>query len=799
MKFLRFSTCSLLLGLSAFPVFSFSADTEAKVSSIIEQFSTIEDRLHTLKTVTIDASHADSIYGVGKLTVWIDGESVVKVKNELNSDDTVNIQEAWISNQNLIFFFERLEWHGNQDGAVTINEYRYYFDDEKAVREMSRNDLRAAGQSLDVSDVAHQVSDDYDPDYAKSLYDERKTQTGEFLRTALAFSSHAGGTPDLKNWPYRVLLQTLSPNGQYALAWGLEGVSTPDWSRWETERYDYLTALGDPAYTLDLIMLSTGSSLGRMKIDFEPGGSAPYLWTKWSEDGRLFVGASDYRWATGTASLYQLNQGSVREVANLSGALSDLAIEALKQAEHPYAIDSTEAMGFIDLKHLGSDGSMEIGYAIESKFEGTRRNASIDFELQADLSTGDLKSLSSRVGDFTPLPTSWSKLKTFLAGKASGWLTHSPAVEDYLSLNTFIDDGILHLYNSFGGFFNQDLIEIITQRPLFTSGPHYPGGIMTDSRFEFGHYDPESIRTINQGMGNVLGPDFVDATRGLYNAEFSSMAKHFQEALHYWHANPQELERQKNAYLAHLKSETLPENYYLLEGDLARELMESYSSDWTEQTCYLTGLRFWVRRSCDGSYAQFASLLQEVIANYDRGYFAYRGIPTLRLPSGNEEGTPGITEAIMDESGAMGINQNTPFELAALQAKLPGMIVTYTDFYDEGGQYPAFQVAKGNTNALTLIRYDPGDPLAFEARSGNIRMRNGISTGDTFGSIFETQVPLGLFNGLETDVGAVMVEAPGSERITLMFEPPPGRQITDLNLKRADLNDFVLFEMRWMP
>lgn len=76
---------------------------------------------------------------------------------------------------------------------------------------------------------------------------------------------------------------------------------------------------------------------------------------------------------------------------------------------------------------------------------------------------------------------------------------------------------------------------------------------------------------------------------------------------------------------------------------------------------------------------------------------------------------------------------------------------------------------------------------------------NGVSTGDTFAHVFRNQHPLGLFNGLETDVGSVMVEAPGSERITLLFEPPPGTLIPDPELTISEMKDFILKEMRWMP
>lgn len=773
--------------------------TEAIVQSIVDQSNTIDSRLARMTKLEVDASHADSNYGLGTVSVWTEGGFVSKVRNEIHSQDSVNIQEAWLQNGEPIFFFDRSEWYGTQDGTVSLNEYRYYLHNQEVIREMGRSASRPKGGSLDLTGVADVVNDDFDPEYGRGLFDDRKLQTDEIIKTVQALTSQGGPSPDLLRWPYRVMLHTLSEGGRYAAAWGIESVPQPDWIRWETERYDYLTSIGDPALTLHLVDLTTGNSLGRIESEFEPGGSAPYFWMKWAPGDRFFLAGCDFRRATGSTSLYRVNGPQLVKTSDLYSDLSRFAMNALREADHPYAIDATDAMGFLDLKTLSPDGSISLTYAIESNFEGTRRNASVDLTVKANLATGETVLLSSLVAPFEPFPTSWQKFGATLAASANQWIQTPPAIVDYLGFETFIEDGVHHLYNLFGGFLNPDLVEVLIQRPLFVSGPHYPGGLVTTARFDFGRYDPEAIRAISNEMDRLLSPEIVSSTQGLYRAELGAMAKHFQEALQYWEANPEELERQKTVYLNHLKNETLPEFYYLLDGDLADQLMDSYSDNWDDRTCYLTALRFWLRRSCDGSYEEFASLLQKVVSTYDPAYFAYRGLPNLKLEAPTATSGGSLSDLIMDESGVLGVNHLTPFDFPTLQSRFSGFSVSQTEFFDPGGQYPAFLVQQGNKEVLTLIRYDSGDPLAFELRSWNMKLANGVATGDRFADVFAEQRPLGLFNGLETDIGAVMVEAPGSERITLMFQPAPGSILNDHTLTRSDLADFILTEMRWMP
>ncbi|MEM9015756.1 MAG: hypothetical protein AAGC68_01995 [Verrucomicrobiota bacterium] len=772
------------------------ADPEA-ITRIVDRFNAIENNIASMQHLTMDVTHTDSDYGLGVIEVWIEGDMVAKIRNESNRDGSRNIQEMWMEQNEVVFAYERSEWHGNQDGSVNINEYRTYVSAGQVIREMSRSDTRAAGQSLDLSNVSHQTSDIDDPEYGRSLFHDKRTQAGAIIKSAYAFSG-PNGVPDLLSWPYRVMLQTISPDGRSAFAWGIRGVTNPDWLAWEEKSYEYLDTLGDAPYELHLVNLADGYSIGTIEAEFEPGGR-PYFWTKWAEDSSIVVVGSDFRWSTASAAAYGIGNGGVVLAAELSERLSKLAFEVLEQNDHPYVIGNESAIGFIDVRSLSSGGEILIDYAVESKFEGQRRNAYLELQTQIDFNAGELNIISASLPDYDPVPTTWDKFAAMLSEKASGWLAAPPILEDFLQLQTFHEDGVFYLFNQFGAAIDPEIVEILTRRELFLSGPHYPGGIVTESRFEFGYYDPLTVQQVAHGFGSVLNPGLVGATQGLYDAKFRSLAHHFQEALHYWEQNPAELEHQKEVYLRHLQNETLPEFFYTLDGNLGERLMESYSADFTEQSCYLTALRFWMRRSIDGSYTGFADLLQKVISAYEPQYFSSRGLPDLLIESWDEERGEGMIEVVMEESGAMGVNHLTSFELNALREALPGLTVAPVEFYDQGGQHPAFAVELGEAEVLRLIRFDSGDPLAFEMRSNNIQLWNGISTGDRFGDVFRERLPLGFFNGLETDVGAVMVEAPGSERITLLFTPPDDYSGDFLESTRSEMADFVLYEMRWTP
>jgi hypothetical protein len=211
---------AILLLISAFSPEKSQAQIDQTITAIVDRFNHIEENLTSMKHIVADASHADSDALIGLIEVWLEDGNVAKVRNEHKSSDSATVQEFWLDGNLPAFVFERSEWYGNQDGSVNISEYRYYLNGGRVIREMSRSDIRQKGQDLDISGVAHQTNDDFDEDYGKSLYDDKDMQIEQILDVAQAFATRDSSSPDLLTLPYRLLLNTLSPDNRLAFAWG---------------------------------------------------------------------------------------------------------------------------------------------------------------------------------------------------------------------------------------------------------------------------------------------------------------------------------------------------------------------------------------------------------------------------------------------------------------------------------------------------------------------------------------------------------------------------------------------------
>lgn len=780
------------------------AQNEAIISQIVDQFSAIEDLLPQMQSIQVDGDHTESNYGVGKVTIWLDQQTgYAKSKNELQAGNSTEVQEMWMLGNDILFVFERSEWRSD-DGSVDVNEMRYYMHQGRVIREMTRRATFQRGQDLDISKVPHETVNDFELDYATAIYEGQQEKGMSIARVAKALGQRPPNAPSLLSLPFRMFVDTLSPDGQYAVAFTIDGVARPDWIQWEKDQFAYLEALGNPQVRTQLVSVWTGAVIGDLQGQFDADWRMG-MWAKWSPDGYSFVYGEDARWNTLYAGLYQVRGNTLSKVADVTQGLSKVAIEALKKVKHPYAIDTDEAHGFLNVRALSNQGRLEVEYRIESKFEGDRNNAYIDIIVDYNYGNGQPTVVAANLPEYVPVAATWQELLNKISGEAMAWLSGPPALEDYLQTDTVCENsGMVHLFNQFGKVLNPTAVEMIVGRPLYVSGPHFRGEINRFSQNEFGHYDPISIAMVNDAVSDALKtPALVQATQVLYNAKFRSTIYDYQEALRYWESNPAELERQKQGYLQRIANNTLPEGgYYLLENNLAEQLMNDYSTDYERQLGLLSALRFWLRRSCDGSYGEFANMTQKVIQTYDRVYFSSKGLPDLLIDTEGEETEDGIVEVVMDEDGPLGLNEKTPLNLASLQRQLSGFKVEPATISEEGEDYPIFKVMLGGEVVLAVSDFGTGDPQAFEARSPNIQMKSGISTGDTFERVFGRQYPLGLFVGLETDAGAVIADAPGSEHIRLFFRPdnPDTFQLSDpANPPIEELSNLVLVEMRWQP
>ena len=511
----------------------------------------------------------------------------------------------------------------------------------------------------------------------------------------------------------------------------------------------------------------------------------------------MLVFQQDANWFTSFVEMYWVDPNGLQKEADLVSALSRLAMNELDKVDHPYTIDSKDAMGFIEVKKVTSEIRLELGYRIASKFEGDRFNAFLDMVLDYQAADSSFLVASATMPEYTPRPSTWQAFADNVMQNAAQWLSDPPRVADYLRIDTIFDHGAIHLYNEFGGQFGPEAFELLTRRPLFVSGPHNAATIDKWNRFEFGHYDPVSVAMISEEFQRLAGdPAFVSRTQVLYNTKFLPTARHYQAALRYWHENSAELEKQKEAYLGRIADKTLPEYGYQLENDLAWTQAQQYSSDIDEQVYFSTAMKFWVRRAADGTYQQFFNLLQKGLQAYDMAYYEESGLP-LYLLDPVQPSTGGEVDLTMNEEGVLGLSDQTPLNLAGLRRRLPGLEVQQVTLTEEGDEYPAFKVLSRGQEVLVVSDYGTGDPQAFSAISRNMRLPSGIGTGDSFSTVYGRQYPLGLEVALETDINAVIAEAPGSEHIVFYFRPPPGAlgPRDPYSPPIEELSDFVLEEI----
>jgi len=589
----------------------------------------------------VDSSHFDSREGVFGIETWnYRGGPVGKVKVYLWDSDVDRDDGAYRSEE----FWLHL---GNPIATRNLSYYPGYSYEEEVIYENGRlisSLSRSAESELDqipVTSSATFVESDpemlSDQEWIVQMFDDSKSRAEKLLDTARTVQSLGGGTQPLLTRSYRIYLDDFSPDGKYALAWSIKGEAHPAWDRWETESWEYIYSLGEyPSMPISVISLETGAVIGQLNHDNGEDG-----WTEWARDESLFVYFRETSHVGPLESkVYRVSGDEVTMIIpDLPAAVGEIALKELEKAGHPYcakramvAPGDAGDQGVVDtwISSVSEEGVFSFETTFEDQMEEALGHASLRLDLKIDATTGQLQLVSSEVADFQRVPLSWDEAGQVISTSASSWITSPPAVEEYYRFETYPETGILGLYNDFGGVLSPDVIEIVMKRSIYQRDID---GLNLYSPDDFARYNPEAIAEINRELSHLLNPAAVLATRGLYEAKFKALAQDFNAALRYWEENPAELKRQGEVYLKHIKDGTLPDGYYLLDGDIANFLMEEHASEWETQLHYLTAIRFWMRRSIDGSKDEFASILQKTIRAFDSEYFAKSGFPDLIIES----------------------------------------------------------------------------------------------------------------------------------------------------------------------
>ncbi len=597
----------------------------------------IEQALPSMEWRRVDTSHMDSLDGIIGIEIWSFSDGApgkIKVhKRDLGSEEGSKSQisrEIWLNFGTPVAERELFLYPGS------AYEIEKGFRDGKLDSERSRSLDQEDGKIPDITTVSFEGSDPEflaDEEWTIQSFVDVKQRAKQLITASQAIGGMPGKGRSLMSRSHRIYLDNISPDGRYALAWEIEGNPSPDWARWEKESWDYLYSGGgsDPKLPISVISLQDGAVIGRL-----PHFNGEDGWADWARDGSFFV----YSIETGhvgpiESSVYGVSPGGVSVVVpDLPGAVEGIALKELEAVNHPYSVRRTlmpqgpddDSGVYIWIPSISEEGVIEVDTSFGRDYEGTLDQANLIVNVMIDPAAGGLRLVSSKIPEFAQIPMSWSEAENLLNTTAPTWITSPPVVDEYNQHSTAFDTGILALFNEFGKVLSPEVIEVVMKRSLYQSPSNY---LDIYSPYEFSRYDPQAIGEINREVSRFLNPATVMATRALYEAKFRDIARDFNEALRYWDQNPSDLKHQEAVYLQHIKDETLPDGYYLLDGDLADQLMEKYSDDYEVQLRYLTGLRFWMRRSIDGSKGEFASILQKTIQAFDSDYFSRSGLPNL--------------------------------------------------------------------------------------------------------------------------------------------------------------------------
>ncbi|GEM_PF-1030584 len=154
-------------------------------------------------------------------------------------------------------------------------------------------------------------------------------------------------------------------------------------------------------------------------------------------------------------------------------------------------------------------------------------------------------------------------------------------------------------------------------QPAFASGPHSQDKLNLTAKYEFGHYRPEFVKWLREHMVPGKQDSALRAvTQPWYDQYLRQRARSFYVVYQRLLADPAYLSAELNAYQAFMKAkeaERFDRNYFYYE-KLHEQGYDGYE--------VASAVSFWMRRTIDGTAAEFSAALAELLQVYDTEFLA---------------------------------------------------------------------------------------------------------------------------------------------------------------------------------
>lgn len=203
----------------------------------------------------------------------------------------------------------------------------------------------------------------------------------------------------------------------------------------------------------------------------------------------------------------------------------------------------------------------------------------------------------------------------------SGWRAFEEPKAACVAMRKYTgEEGLRALYCHVRDMLSYGRMEEMAGMPVFLSGPHGNGKLRVREN-TFGYYNPEFIVWTEKNL--LPQPEdtaYIASTQQIFDQFVRRQARAYHRAYVAWAHNLPHFERERQ-YLMEMIAGRRPWSYLgaryqasemksILDIDVEREQLNWYHLD--------TALRFWQRRSIDGTADEFFHALETLLALYDR-------------------------------------------------------------------------------------------------------------------------------------------------------------------------------------
>jgi hypothetical protein len=162
--------------------------------------------------------------------------------------------------------------------------------------------------------------------------------------------------------------------------------------------------------------------------------------------------------------------------------------------------------------------------------------------------------------------------------------------------------------------------------PIFLSGPHSKEAFNFQSRKSFGHYNPKLVTWLETQVPK-RGSALQLATQASYDARYKLLGRIAGKTLAKITAEPKCFEKEKARYATYMRSNVATEGFYFMNPSFCTfvgtaqqreaQLQRDGFDGGVDGNVVKTVFAFWMRRSMDGSFDPFASVVRGMLAAYD--------------------------------------------------------------------------------------------------------------------------------------------------------------------------------------